>query len=39
MTRSRKKLDDQILKGNTPAPAVRIIETADAPLLIRGIGG
>ena len=29
----QKKIDKQIEKGNTPAPAVRIIETADAPLL------
>ena len=29
----QKKLDAQIAKGNKPAPAVRIIETADAPLL------
>ena len=29
----QKKIDAQLKKGNTPAPAVRIIETADAPLL------
>ena len=29
----QQKIDAQLKKGNTPAPAVRIIETADAPLL------
>ena len=29
----QQKIDAQIAKGNKPAPAVRIIETADAPLL------
>ena len=29
----QQKIDAQLKKGNKPAPAVRIIETADAPLL------